>query len=99
MSLRLSERLDPAESTNEEHGLLLDTLNSQDDEHMIDLEEGKVSIEQSSVLDERLVNDALGPTWNKRHSTSAENVGFGSDSQHAKSVPLEKMKPKSTYGD
>ena len=89
MSSRLSGRLGLAESTNDERVLLLETPNNPDNEHLIDREETKVNIEQSSVPGERPTNDAWGLTSNKRHSTSAEMIGCRSDSQHAKSVPLK----------
>ena len=93
MSSRLSGRLSIPESTIDERGLLLETPNDPDDEHLIDCEDSKVSIEQSSVQDKRPINDAWGLLRNKRHSTSAE-MGCRSDSQHEKSVPLEKIEVK-----
>ena len=41
MSLRLSGRLDPTESTNDERGLLLEAPENPDAEHLIDVKKEK----------------------------------------------------------
>ena len=84
MSLRHRERLKLAESANDECDLQSET------EHSIHREEEPVDIEHSSVSEEEPVNDA------RMHSTGAEAIRCRSNSQHAKSVVLEKEKTQGT---
>lgn len=84
MSLRHTERLKLAGLVNDDCDLPPQT------EHLIHREEEQVGIGHSSVPEEGPVNHT------RMHSTGAEAIRCRSNSQHAKSVPLEKRKTQGT---